>query len=391
MNSKQRTETLILVGALPPPTTGQALAFEMLVKGINERKIPYKIVNISSKKKVLDQVASWGRMSEYIIILLEYMCKVLFRNNTVYIIIAQSRRGFFRDLFMIWIARMNRNKIICHLHGGNYDNFYRSQPKWLRWLIRKTLLQVNDIIVLGEKLRGNFNFEPRLRENIQVIPNGFPFKNPPVTLPKKLPKTGDEPIHILFLSNLIESKGYLEVLKSIKILVKENGINVQSYFCGTFMANPSDDDSVENEEHARQIFENYIKKHELMNNVYYCGSVTADKKINMLTKAHFFVLPTNYNNEGQPLSIIEAMAYGNVVISTDYRAIPDMIVNNVTGFLLPSRHPQLIADAVLKTISDPKRYSSMSEASIEYYKKHFTYEKHLGCMIPLLLKYKKTC
>ena len=75
-----------------------------------------------------------------------------------------------------------------------------------------------------------------------------------------------------------------------------------------------------------------------------------------------FVLPTYYHNEAQPLSIIEALAAGTPVIATNYRGIPEMIDDGKEGFLIPSRSPGEIAEAV-KKLKDGDRWRRMSKTA----------------------------
>jgi len=118
--------------------------------------------------------------------------------------------------------------------------------------------------------------------------------------------------------------------------------------------------------------------------VRYLGSVAGMAKSDELRQAHFFVLPTSYDNEGQPVSIIEAMAYGNVVISTDYRAIPDLVVDGVTGLLVPYGHPAAIAQAIADLVADPRQYQDMSQGAIERYQQRFTWEAYWARIMALL-------
>ena len=67
----------------------------------------------------------------------------------------------------------------------------------------------------------------------------------------------------------------------------------------------------------------------------------------------FFILPTTYRNEAQPLAIIEALAYGCAVISTPHRAIPEMLAYGDAGILVEANRPDLIAEWVKKTNREP--------------------------------------
>jgi len=269
-----------------------------------------------------------------------------------------------------------------HLHGGNYDGFYAAQPRWLKWLIRATLRQTKAVLVLSKQLRGMFNFEPALENRIVVIPNGLPFQ--PDDLPQfaKDIKEG-EPIRLLYLSNLIESKGYLDVLEAVRILVKEHKLKVQCRFCGSFM-HVADNMRVKSIENGKQLFMDFVSKHKLGNNVKYAGAVSGRQKQHEFESTDIFVLPTNYYNEGQPISIIEAMAYGCVLISTRYRAIPDMLIEGKNGCFVEYGKPEQIAQAVIKISQSPDNFRQMSKYSIEHFKRHFTRKEHLDRIIPLI-------
>lgn len=383
MRSSKVESSLVLVGPLPPPYGGPSVHFQMLVEEIDRQGLPHSVVTLTSKR-FPSNVFSWGRAWEYVGILLDYVRKAAFGNKTVYVLIAQSRLGFFRDMPMIWFACLNGHRIVCHLRGGNYGNFYASQPRWLRWLIRRTLRKADAIVVLSERLKTMFDFDSALGPRIAVVPNGLPGTVPSRVEPKTLPIDSSEPISLLYLSNLVESKGYLDLLEVVHILVSQFGLDVRCHFCGAFMANPSDDVRVKSIESARRLFEDYVREQGLQEHVVYRGTVSGTAKDAELARAHFFVLPTHYDNEGQPVSIIEAMAYGNVVISTDYRAIPDMVEDGVTGRLVPYGQPKAIAQAIAELVADPGRYRDMSQAAIERHQQRFTRETYLARIMSLL-------
>jgi glycosyltransferase involved in cell wall biosynthesis len=380
-------ESFVLVGSLPPPYTGQAVAFEMLVQAVRERGWPHRTINLSRGlgEELTTFPRARHRVRDFSLLLAEYGRAAAFGQKTVYLTIAQSRRGFLRDLPVIWLAALFRHRIVLHLHGGNYGNFYREQPTWYRALIRATLRRADLVLVLGERLRSMFDFEPELSLRLRVVPNGLPFACRPVEEPKRLPKSPAEPVNVLYLSNLVESKGYLDLLAAASILVKERGMrHLRFHFCGSFMENPADDRRVRSAEHARTLFDDFVREHGLEEQVAYRGTVVGEEKDRMLREAHFFVLPTYYNNEGQPVSIIEAMAHGAVVISTDYRAIPDVVRDGVTGRLVPYEQPAAIADAITSLVEVPEKFERMSAAAIARYRAGFTGEEHIRRLLPLL-------
>ena len=61
------------------------------------------------------------------------------------------------------------------------------------------------------------------------------------------------------------------------------------------------------EDSEKEYFESYVKKNKLEDYVTYHGIVGGEKKKNLLKECYIFALPTRYPNEGQPISILEAM------------------------------------------------------------------------------------
>ena len=66
------------------------------------------------------------RYIEYMFVLIELFFSLLSGYRVMYLQIAQSKRGFMRDKWIIKMATLFNSKIIAHLHGGNYDGFYKS-------------------------------------------------------------------------------------------------------------------------------------------------------------------------------------------------------------------------------------------------------------------------
>ncbi len=373
---------LILVGPVPPPINGQSVAFQMLIDALTSKHIPHKIINLSTRVYP-QKISKFSRALEYIDILAKYLSCVCRPCSLVYLTIAQSRQGFIRDCLFIWIASLMRRQIVGHLHGGNYHTFYRQQSKVWQFLIRQTLLKLDKIAVLGNSLQSMFDFEQRLKPKICVVPNGVKSSvEPSQFTPKTLPSSKQQPISLLYLSNLIEFKGYLDVLECVSILSNQYSLQVICYFCGEFLSEPRFDETIQNAEHAEKEFYERIKKLGLKNDVRYEGMLAKQDKETLLKKSHVLVLPTKY--EGQPLAILEAMAHGSVVISTESGAIPDMVLEGKTGVLVPYQNPHAIASAINSLIQTPEKYTQMSQAAYLHYQQHFTLERHLAQMFQFL-------
>ena len=299
--------------------------------------------------------------------------------RSVYLLIAQSSAGFIRDAVMIWGAWLCRGSVVVHLRGGNYDGFYRDRSTLGKFLIRHTLRRADRIIALSERLRGMYAFDPALRDRVVVVSN-----SPPYSIDAKCRKRAeDQPVKILYLSNLIQSKGYRDVLDAVAILKQETSLHVEAKFAGRF--DSADDDEIAmSPPEAQERFTRDIEVNGLAPNARYVGVASGKTKQDLLSESDFFILATRYRHEGQPISIIEAMAHGCVVIATNYRAIPDMVVDGITGVLVDYRQPRQIADAIRRLANDPTQYEAMSKAAARRYQTHFGNERHLDAMAAVL-------
>ena len=230
-----------------------------------------------------------------------------------------------------------------------------------------------------------FDFEPSLEDKIKVVFNGLPYAmdETPVQ-PKRLPSAGQGRPKLLYLSNLIVSKGYLQVLEALRILVYDHGIDAECHFCGSFIL-ASDNCPYSTAEEAEADFFNRIGKSSLGNHAFWHGPVDGNEKLRFLQESHFFLLPTRYLYEAQPISIIEALAFGLVVITTSHRTIPEMVEGGRVAELTPFDRPGEIARVIQSHARDPSKFEAMSRASIGRYRKTFTREQHLDRLVPLIL------
>ncbi len=82
------------------------------------------------------------------------------------------------------------------------------------------------------------------------------------------------------------------------------------------------------------MFFNFIENNKLEKYITYHGIVSGDKKRKLLKECNIFILLTRYPSEGQPISILEAMGNGLLVVTTDNVGIPDIIKDGVNGIII---------------------------------------------------------
>ncbi|TPG42876.1 glycosyltransferase family 1 protein [Sphingomonas koreensis] len=89
-----------------------------------------------------------------------------------------------------------------------------------------------------------------------------------------------------------------------------------------------------------------------------------------LAASSLFVLPSFYR-EGLPRTILEALASGRPVITTDLPGCRDAIVDRRNGRLIPPRDPEALARAILETLADRDALEAMAAAARDHAERHY--------------------
>lgn len=231
---------ILMIGPLPPPYTGASVSFQKLLDSMSEiTDLSVDHINISTdyKKHVVGNV-SLIRSLETIQILLRVSSTLLSNSyENIYITKGSTKLGLLRDISILILKKLFacKSKLIVHLKGGNYDDLYFSCGAFLKFLIRYFLLNVDRIIVLGPSLVNMYRFLPSLQGKIVIIENALAFEpdnletrsfvDGKLTSPSEISleqnsKFEKDIVNILFLSNLIYTKGYGHLLDACEILLR---------------------------------------------------------------------------------------------------------------------------------------------------------------------------
>ena len=162
---------------------------------------------------------------------------------------------------------------------------------------------------------------------------------------------GMGPPHILFFSNIVVTKGPMILLRALGILRKK-GLQFRASFAGHW-ENPK----VE-EQFCRLVGENSLE-----DVVEYRGPKFGDEKKSIFRSADIVVFPTY--NDTFPVVILEAMSFSLPVVSTFEGAIPDIIVNQETGFLTPVKDVDILAEHIELLMKKPILARRFGEAGRE--------------------------
>lgn len=379
VNGRKGFRILMICPTTEPPT-GISIAIGILRNELSKYGHIVTYVNTAPIKLSTAGTFSLARVKTMTSTILASIVKIR-SCDKVYITLSSSRLGIAWNMPIIWGAWLQRTPIVGHLHGGGFLEFFLGLSALEKFLVRATINRLSKIIVLGESLRSQFPFVAPTDSRIEVVPNTCE------TAPTQFVERDDishdfKCFHLLYLSNLIESKGFLDLLEACVILKSRIGSGFSCDFCGGFVSTSSD--TAKHVVSTSNEFQHLIDSRGLGDVVRYHGVVTGQVKRAFLCRSHALVLPTYYPWEGQPISIIEAFAHAMPVIATRHRGIVDQVIDGVNGVFVPPRSPSSIAAAVLTCIRDPGLYKRLSRGALETFRSNFSYQVHVARMARIL-------
>lgn len=346
---------VLLLGKLPPPYMGPAVATRIL---LNSRlREMYEIVHVDTgTNDSLEAIGKWsfrkvaGTFGVY-----RRMVRALWRDkpDLAIVPISQSTKGFLKDSVFILLSRFSGTRTLVQLRGSDILNWLGRSPGLVRKYVRKTLGWADGAIVLGENLRYLFGpFYPASR--IFVVTNGADYRFPA----KKRRDSDRSFVRVLCISNLKESKGIRDVIEAASVLTRRGVANFRVDVVGAWRSEEFKAACVAEVEERRVP-------------VVFHPPAFEEDKLRFLADADVFVF-TPREPEGHPWVIVEALAAGLPIVSTDQGAIRESVLEGVNGYLVETNTPKQIADSLQQLIEDRELMSNMGSAGRRHYEEHFT-------------------
>ncbi|TFV97415.1 glycosyltransferase family 1 protein [Algoriphagus kandeliae] len=346
---------ILFILHFPPPIHGAAMVGQYIKSStlINQSLQAYYI-NLSTSNSV-DDIGKSGlkKWVRYFKIIFQTVFRVLFhRPDMVYITLTSSGLGFLKDSVIVGTCRLFRVPHVFHFHNKGVKEYSQSPigKRLYPFVFKKA-----HVILLSPLLYSDVeDFVPMSR--VYFCPNGIPDLGFSESHHKEVEK---KLIHILFLSNLIKSKGVLDLLKACEIL-KNKGLNFKCTLAGG-------EGDISVEELNKQ-----INQLNLRDRVQFIGKVFGEEKIRILQKADVFIHPTH--EDCFPLVLLEAMQAGLPIVSTKEGAIPEIIEEGVNGLLVPAQSPKELAKTILTLCENPELRQGIGNAGRKKFQREYSLE-----------------
>ncbi|RUT77880.1 glycosyltransferase family 4 protein [Ancylomarina longa] len=253
-----------------------------------------------------------------------------------------SKGSFYRKYLLFSLVRtFFHKKIIYHVHGGGFQDFYLKSPVFIQKRVRYVMHSADLVVCLSEKWK--LFFTSAFRPKRVVIVNNMVI--PPINT-DRIKQNGK--FQLLFLGLIGDNKGVFDLLKVI--------VKYRSKFENKLILRIAG-----NGETIRLV--NDIKKLKLEKLVHFEGWADSIKKEQLFRTSDAFIL-TSYK-EGLPLSILEAMSYGLPVIASKVGGIPDLLYKYRNGLLVKPGDLATIKNAIDKFLQNEALLQTFSQRSAD--------------------------
>ena len=249
-----------------------------------------------------------------------------------------SDASFWRKSFFFLTSKIFGLPYILQMHSGDMDNYYHNLDDLRRKLMHYIFSHASCVIALSKEWQ-SWLITNMPTVKVKVIPN-------PIIIPDSIePYSNREDATLLFLGQMNTYKGIYLLLSAIANLADEF-----PNLC-LLAGGDREVDKVKAE----------AKKLNIADRVHVLGWVTGQAKLDVMKRATIFVLPSYIENF--PMSILEAMAIGLPIVSTQVGGIPSAIDHGVHGLLVPPGDTLALTDALRKLLLDPNLRQTIGQAA----------------------------
>lgn len=262
----------------------------------------------------------------------------------------------FSAVRILPVAKKLNVPLVVSFHGMDASHMLRKLA--YRNGLKKVFEYASSIIVCNPAMVEALPLSTRQKDKVSWIPYGINLNqfNPQ-------PRVRNSLTRILHVGRLIEKKGVPDLIRAFAQL--KTKFSIQMELVGT---GPEEG-----------ICKQLVKEMMLEQCITFHGWKSPEEVKNLMQQADIFVLnsriATNGDSEGLPVGILEAMAMGLPVVSTNHAGIPKAVDNRVTGLLVEERDTDALAQALTDLLQDEQLRKSYGVAGRKKAESFFSMEQ----------------
>ncbi len=363
---------------LPPPDHGAGIMGEFIKKSslINSSfEIDY--VNLSTAVNFSDiGEINLHKIWTVLKLLVKLVIKLCTnRYQLAYFTINAQGPAWYKELILVGLLKLFKVPITFHYHNKGVATNAKTLFKKL--LYRFQLKNTNTILLSPILYPDIAAF---VAENeVFYCPNGIPDEREIWLKSSNFSGSvaSNSIPQVLFLSNLLRSKGVYTLLEACQIL-KQRKLKFKCYLAGAV-----------GDIETAELF-GKIKEYDLTEEVKYLGKIYGNEKRKVLATVDILAFPTFYEKETFGLVNLEAMQFAKPVVSTYEGAIPDIVEDGKTGFLVPQRDAEALADKLEILFNNPELRNQMGAQGRIKYQEQFTLQVFENRLLTILKQLTKS-
>jgi len=351
---------LLVIGQTPPPYVGQMLSIASLVRAqLTGIEIHHVRMNYSH---TVDEIGSVRirKLFHLIRIMLESGYQIVrHRIDVIYYPPGAQTVPVLRDMATLLWLRLFRRKLMLVFYASGVSETVAGWQGPLRWLferaffypdagVQNSLLNPPDAAFVKAK-------------NVYCRPNGVAdeFVRPRVDRPPN-------PVPVILFVGMVRADKGVDSLLEAAFILKQQQRKFLIRIVGEFASD---------EYRTRLLRE--LQEQGLHDCVEFAGRKVADEKWQAYQTADVFCFPTYYPAESFGNVLLEAMMFELPVITTRWRAIPGIVVEGETGFLVEIKNAAAIADRLAQLLDDEGLKERMGKKGRERYRANYTIDQYL--------------
>lgn len=332
---------IALVGPLPPPSGGMANQTLQLASLLREEGATVDLIQVNRPYSPYCIGRVKGIRAAFR--LFPYLLHLWRSANEVQLFHIMANSGWSWHLFAapaIWLASIRGKPVVVNYRGGEADSFFDKASSW----IKPSLSRADAIIVPSGFLEAVFakhGFSTRIVPNIidlsRFKAEGNFEASPKADFPRIIVTRNLEPIY----DNATAVRAFSIVRRTFptaKLTLAGSGPE-------------------------RQALERLAAGFDIADAITFTGRVDNEVMAALYHSADVMINPSLVDN--MPISVLEALASGVPVVSTNVGGVPYLVEHEKTALLVPAQDPEAMANAILLLLNDPAKADQIRKAGFE--------------------------